>query len=1104
MSNGVLQDIIENFSPDKFPRFFREKNRSFSPRQESYSQYNDEYFSYVSKLGEIKFSEDEKLIVCAFHSTRPLSERNSRKAQYEKGKKILKDTQSDTGIFIFYDTQDNFRFSLIYPEAIGTRRQWSNFRRFTYFVSPELTNKTFLARVGDGDFSSLDKIKDAFSVEKVTKEFYEQYRKLFEALVVDLDKNQTFRNEASKHQINTSDFAKKTLGQIVFLYFLQKKGWLGVPCDKAWGHGDKNFISNLYRRAVDKKENFFNDYLEILFYDTLNNAAREGADPSFSRYFNCRIPFLNGGLFEPEYDWRGTRIYLDNAVFKDIFEVFDRFNFTVEEESPDDKEVAVDPEMLGKVFENLLEENLRKGKGTYYTPREIVHYMCRESLVNYLISESALKERRVRSLILRHESDFSSDEAAKLNQLLKAVKVCDPACGSGAFLVGMLNEIIHARLALDPLAGEYALKKETIQNCVYGVDIDPGAVEIAKLRLWLSLVVDYELADIEPLPNLDYKIMCGNSLLEELIVGEESIKLFDVKLLASGKGRKNDGLFGEIKKGAATPGPRHELLRKALEEKQARLMQLHNSGTLTAEKRRELDSEIVTLNKELNPRVKRKKGSGTHPSLFQEKAGHYFDVLRDLHKKYFNEYDTHKKKAIRQQIEDIEFEFIKSSIEERVMDIDVQIKNLNMQKPEDRKKNVALMKKKLEYMAVPNNIRRAKVRPYFLWHLNFFEVFQEKGGFDVVIANPPYVRVDEIPLILKGAFKKQFRSAVGKYDLYYLFIEKSSHLIREEGVLVFITPNKYCAASSASGLRELIFFIMGKYEIVSTSKLSVFEQAANYPVISIFQKTQDKSSIVVREALSIEQLTESTPSVYKLRHEQFKKFPETLIPINVDQRKIDLVTRLLGQSSRLGDFLSISEGLRIPAKYETEQGSDFGIVKQYQFEKWSIIKRGTFISTRHLRSVVSEASSRYQKIIQPKILIAEDALMITATVDDDHQVPQGGVYFGSIINNLNIRIILGLLNSRLLSAVYEILFGGMHMGGGYLRYRTKFLEELPVVALQKMEAKKIQSCVDQILSLKQRNPEADTGALELQIDQMVYKLYGLTEEEIRIVERTNK
>ena len=173
MSREILQDIIGDFSPDKFTRFFREKHRSFAPRQESFTHYNGEYFSDGIKLGEIKFSESEKLVICAFKASQPLSERSGKKTQYEKGKTILKDTSSDAGIFIFYDRQGNFRFSLIYANYIGRKRDWSAFRRFTYFVGNDLTNKTFKQRIGDGDFSSLEKIKDAFSVEKVTKEFYE-------------------------------------------------------------------------------------------------------------------------------------------------------------------------------------------------------------------------------------------------------------------------------------------------------------------------------------------------------------------------------------------------------------------------------------------------------------------------------------------------------------------------------------------------------------------------------------------------------------------------------------------------------------------------------------------------------------------------------------------------------------------------------------------------------------------------------------------------------------------------------------------------------------------------------------------------------------------
>jgi len=369
MSRQLLEKVIGDISPENLVRFFRAKSTDFAQTDEKLSSYNDEKFNSFQQLGAINFAQMQNLVVVNAMSMANLTQRSGKKAQYDKAKRILKDSGNfDAGIFIYSDNEGNFRFSLVYGEAVGTKRSFSNFKRFTYFVSKEFTNKTFLQRIGDGSFSSIGKIKDAFSVEKVTKEFYLSYRKLFDNLLGELSQNHTFLNEASKNDIDTENFAKKLLGQIVFLYFVQKKGWLGVPAGGKWDEGDKNFISNLFKDAVSKNKNFFNDYLEKLFYNALNNPRRDTTDPSFSKDFNCRIPFLNGGLFEAEYNWEETNIILDNQIFKDIFEVFDRYNFMVEEESPDDKEIAVDPEMLGKVFENLLKENLRKGKGTYYTP----------------------------------------------------------------------------------------------------------------------------------------------------------------------------------------------------------------------------------------------------------------------------------------------------------------------------------------------------------------------------------------------------------------------------------------------------------------------------------------------------------------------------------------------------------------------------------------------------------------------------------------------------------------------------------------------------------------------------------------------------------------
>ncbi|GAF98108.1 unnamed protein product, partial [marine sediment metagenome] len=199
--------------------------------------------------------------------------------------------------------------------------------------------------------------------------------------------------------VNTIDFAKKLLGQVVFLYFLQKKGWFGVERDAEWGTGTKHFLRELFDKKHGDYNNFFNDVLEHLFYDALRD------DRSYNDYyygrFNCKIPFLNGGLFDPigGYDWVHTDILLPNELFSNqnktkesdtgngILDIFDRYNFTVKEDEPLEKEVAIDPEMLGKVFENLLKVKDRKSKGSYYTPREIVHYMCQQSLIKYLYTE---------------------------------------------------------------------------------------------------------------------------------------------------------------------------------------------------------------------------------------------------------------------------------------------------------------------------------------------------------------------------------------------------------------------------------------------------------------------------------------------------------------------------------------------------------------------------------------------------------------------------------------------------------------------------------------------------------------------------------------------
>ncbi len=478
--------------------------------------------------------------------------------------------EKDAAIVAFVSpTEKQWRFSYVKMEyaaieteagRVDVETHLTPARRFSYIVgegeSCHTAQTRFLDLLQDTENNpKLAQIENAFSVEAVTKEFFTKYRALFEEIEKELKKlaakDKTIGDEFKRKNVSTVDFAKKLMGQIVFLYFLQKKGWLGVAKAQDWGTGPHDFLRKLARGDHGTYENFFNDVLEPLFYATL---ATDRGHEAWCNRFKCRIPFLNGGLFEPlgNYDWRKTDIILPNRLFTNtdrfdelltgtgVLDVFDRYNFTVNEAEPLEKEVAIDPEMLGKVFENLIEENLRKGLGSYYTPREIVHYMCQESLINYLDTtlntDKEIVPRKDIETFIRLGEQISHYEAVDakypikmpatiekharlIDDKLADITICDAAVGSGAFPVGMMTEIVRARSALTPYFNDvhdrtpYHFKRHAIQNCLYGADIDPGAVEIAKLRLWLSLVVDEEdVKHIRPLPNLDYKIVTGNSL----------------------------------------------------------------------------------------------------------------------------------------------------------------------------------------------------------------------------------------------------------------------------------------------------------------------------------------------------------------------------------------------------------------------------------------------------------------------------------------------------------------------------------------------------------------------------------------------------------------
>jgi hypothetical protein len=341
----------------------------------------------------------------------------------------------------------------------------------------------------------------AFDVEAVTKRFFAEYRAVFEKVEVGV--RGVPKGEPRRL------FTQRLLNRLMFLYFIQRKGWLSFQ-------GDNRYLRALFNAAVAAGEDFLNDRLYWAYFYGLSTVAEDYALHSdrFLKERRGQVPFLNGGLFdlEDEYDVQGTA-KIPNDAFAAILDLFERYNFTVTESTPLDVEVAVDPEMLGKVFEVLVTG--RHETGSYYTPRPIVAFMCRESLKHYLTA-TVSDESAVARFVDEGDPAKLPDPEAVLNAL-RAVKVCDPACGSGAYLLGMMHELLRLREALFATKGldsptVYQRKLEIIENNLYGVDNDLFAVSVAKLRLWLSLAVDYEGAKPLLLPNLDFKIECGDSL----------------------------------------------------------------------------------------------------------------------------------------------------------------------------------------------------------------------------------------------------------------------------------------------------------------------------------------------------------------------------------------------------------------------------------------------------------------------------------------------------------------------------------------------------------------------------------------------------------------
>ena len=570
---------------------------------------------------------------------------------------------------------------------------------------------------------------DAFSVERLNKEFFAGYKAQYSKFLKQLSDTKQNR-----------DYVKKLLGRLVFLQFLQKKGWMGVPVSRVdWEDGDKNYLSHLIER-YEGNDRLLSDVLEVLFFNTLNE-KREGDIADSRLGENIKIPYLNGGLFEKD-NIDKLDIDFPYSYFKELMDFFAMYNFTIDENDPDDSEVGIDPEMLGHIFENLLEDN--KDKGAFYTPKEIVQYMCRQSVIQYLKTYEPDEqyaepiEQLINNGIVLPVLQTKS-VASRFMQLLKNVKVCDPAIGSGAFPMGILYVLYHAIHHLQSHAEPHGnfnstqTKREIIQNNIFGVDIEQGAVDIARLRFWLALVVDAE--EPQPLPNLDYKIVCGNSILHRFPLETSIEKVF-------------------------------------IEYNKNRLV----TDQMSLDKYKEKVYEFTN----------------TSDHKKKDEFRNTIEKIKNAFRTQLSDWEKTKRRKLREQIRDLEMPLM---FGKRTKEEEENLKRLNK----------TLSQAEKEKNDIENN---KIYEDSFEWRFEFPALLNNEGnfiGFDIIIGNPPFgakLSSDE-----KKIYKEYYSDVhMRTPETYCYFISLAFRLANPNGIVSYIVPNNMFFQNENEKTRSLLLF----------------------------------------------------------------------------------------------------------------------------------------------------------------------------------------------------------------------------------------------------------------------------------------------------------
>ena len=794
---NIWENLCKSFTPERLTNTLRLVVPNYRPMEGSLDSFiTDNSFDNAVQIGVIEISGTQTVVVGTVRVKDELTARSGKRKQYDFIKDILRHSNHNAGIFAFYDNVGRFRFSLVTINYQGTQRLYSTFRRYTFFIDPELPNKTFLQQMQRANFSDLSGILETFSIEAVSDEFYKDFKDRFDDLAAAV--------QGTDELSLKDDLALLFVIRIIFLGFVQKKGWLG---------NNSKFMQHFWEeyRQSGSTDTFYRDWLEPLFFEALSSPP--GRKVAYGRApFSTETqkalqmaPYLNGELFKRKKNLDDLGLWVPDEPIDKFFDFLFQYNFTVEENELYDEELELNPEFLGIIFERIT----NKEQGAVYTPREEVDLMCRLSLVKWLEQTTGIGKTDLYRLFFREagtgetydeyqkQGDFSPKEIRSLIERLESVTVCDPAAGSGAFEVGMLQvldqvlENLYSRNNTpDDLKNgapsHFERKKAIIAHSLYGVEVKRWAVWINHMRLWLTLFVDMPDEDktsCEPLlPNLTFKVRTGDSLVQR--IGGNTFPV---------KGYVN--------------------LPQGLKRRITHLKQMKHD---------------FFYNKSQNYRLIEHEETAIFRDVLNEEINQRQERIRILNQ------SKHKQQT-----------FLETSTEQTELDFKIEIERLNAEIGE-------LIEQK----------RNLKDERPFIWSIEFSEIFFEHGGFDIIIGNPPYLRQEDISdpncHLDSQAYKEallemlridfpdyfalsewqvgQFREGrrpSGRSDLYTYFYIRSLRLLNRKGIHVFICSNSWLDVDYGTWLQEFFLRQAPLYFVIDNHARRSFVRADINTIITV-------------------------------------------------------------------------------------------------------------------------------------------------------------------------------------------------------------------------------------------------------------------------------